>query len=177
MPRPDLSRVPDYYHKYISQVKEDDLMVALQKQTKKIARFLRKIPSDKRNYRYAEGKWTIKEVLQHIIDAERVFAYRALCFARKDSTPLPSFDENLYADNSKAAGRKWKDLVNEFVAVRVSTLLLFGSFDEEQMEASGTASGKSVYAGGIGFIIAGHANHHLNIIKAKYMKQTIKNEK
>jgi glycerophosphoryl diester phosphodiesterase len=108
-------------------------------------------------------------VLQHIIDAERVFAYRALCFARKDTTPLPGFDENIFADHSKAEQRKWKELVKEFRAVRESTELLFSSFDEDQLEAAGMASGKSVYVMGIGFIIAGHTNHHMKVIKERYL--------
>jgi hypothetical protein len=101
MSRPDLTRVPEHFHNYINQAKGKDLMKSLRKQTGKFLRFLDKIPKDKRNYRYAEDKWTIKEMLQHIIDAERIFDYRALCFARKDTTSLPSFDENSYADNSK----------------------------------------------------------------------------
>lgn len=169
MPRPDLTRVPDYYHNYINQAEGDDLIDILKKQTRSFEQFLEEIPKSKRKYRYAEDKWTIKEVLQHIIDAERVFAYRALCFARKDATPLPSFDENNYADNSKADQRKWKDLVNEFRAVRESTELLFSSFDDEQLETAGTASGKSNYVLAIGFIIAGHANHHIKVTKERYL--------
>jgi uncharacterized damage-inducible protein DinB len=169
MPRPDLTRIPEYYHQYINQVKGNDLMKCLNKQTGTFLQFLKKIPKDKRNYRYAEGKWTIKEVLQHVIDAERVFAYRAMCFARKDATPLPSFDENNYAGNSKAEKRKWKDLVNEFLVVRWSTEYLFDSFDDEQLETEGTASGKSNYVLAIGFIIAGHANHHIKVTKERYL--------
>jgi uncharacterized damage-inducible protein DinB len=162
MPRPDLTRVPEYYHQYINQTEGEDLNKLLKKQTRTFEKFLEDIPKAKRNFQYAENKWTIKEVLQHIIDAERVFA-------RKDATPLPSFDENSYADNAKCENRKWKDLVNEFQAVRQSTESLFNSFDDEQMDASGTASGKSVYVMGIGFIIAGHANHHIKIIKERYL--------
>ncbi|HWR32942.1 MAG TPA: DinB family protein [Chitinophagaceae bacterium] len=169
MPRPDLSRVPEYYHQYINQVDGDDLMGVLQKQTRSLLKFLKEIPKDKRNYRYADDKWTVKEVLQHIIDTERIFAYRALCFARKDTTPLPSFEENDYAANCKADKRKWKDMISEFEAVRQSTVTLFDSFDEEQLESNGTASGKSSYVLGIGFIIAGHANHHLNVMKERYL--------
>ncbi len=172
MPRPDLTRVPDFYHNYINQAKGNDLMKVLRKQTGSFLQFLKKIPKDKRNYRYAEGKWTIKELLQHIIDAERIFAYRALCFARKDATPLPSFDENSYAANAKGESRKWKDLVNEFLVVRWSTEYLFDSFDDEQLETAGTASGKSNYVLAIGFIIAGHANHHINVMKERYLTPT-----
>lgn len=169
MPRPDLSRVPEFYHTYINQVDGDDLMSVLQKQTKSFLKLLKEIPKDKRSYRYADSKWTIKEVLQHIIDAERIFAYRALCFARKDATALPSFEENDYAANCKAENRKWKDLVNEFEVVRQATIALFDSFDDEQLDTAGTASGKSNYVSGIGFTIAGHANHHANVIKEKYL--------
>jgi uncharacterized damage-inducible protein DinB len=169
MPRPDLSRLPEFYHNYINQVDGDELMNVLQKQTRPFLKLMKEIPKKKRNYRYAEGKWSIKEVLQHIIDAERIFAYRALCFARKDITPLPGFEENDYAANCKAENRKWADMIRDFEAVRQSTIALFDSFDDEQLETSGTASGKSNYVLGIGFIIAGHANHHVNIIKEKYL--------
>ena len=169
MPRPDLSRVPEWYHNYINQVQENNLLKALQNQTGSFIKFLKKLPAEKRNYCYAKGKWTIKEVLQHIIDAERIFAYRALCFARQDATPLPGFDENSYADNSKAAKRDWNDLMEEFKIVRRSTQILFGSFDDEQMETTGTASGNLIYVMAIGFIIAGHLNHHVTIIKERYL--------
>jgi len=169
MPRPDLTRVPEYYYQYINQAEGEDLKETLNKQNRAFEKFLKNIPKEKRNYRYANGKWTIKEVLQHIIDAERIFAYRALSFARKDTTPLPGFDENNYAANSKGEQRKWKDLVNEFQSVRQSTGLLFSSFDDEQLESGGTANGKSNYVLAIGFIIAGHANHHIKVIKEKYL--------
>lgn len=169
MARPDLSRVPEWYHRYINQVQENDLATALQNQTKDFELFLTSLPAGKRDYRYVEGKWTIKEVLQHLIDAERIFAYRALCFARKDATPLPGFDENSYADNSKAAARDWEQLVEEFKVVRQSTNILFNSFDNDQLESPGNASGKPVYVLGIGFIIVGHINHHVTVIKERYL--------
>lgn len=169
MPRPDLSRVPAYFHNYINQVNENDLAEAIQNQTKIFFTFLSSIPSDKIDFSYAHGKWTIKEVLQHIIDAERVFAYRALCFARKDSTPLPGFDENSYADNSKAAARNWVDMVEEFKYLRQSSTLLFKSFDSEQLDAVGIANSNSNYVLGIGFILVGHVNHHMAVITNKYL--------
>lgn len=169
MPRPDLSRVPEWYHRYINQVSEIDLNEAIRIQTSDFISFLASLPADKIEYRYAEDKWTIKEVLQHIIDTERIFAYRALCFARKDTTPLPGFDENSYADNSKASGRDWNEMLEEFKAVRQSTAILFKSFDSNQLETNGIASGKTVYVLGIGFIIVGHINHHIAVIKEKYL--------
>ena len=167
--RPDLSRVPEYYHGYINQVLENDLMPAIKAHTAAFIEFFNSIPANKRDYRYAEGKWTIKEVLQHIIDAERVFAYRALCFARKDATPLPSFDENAYADHSRAENRDWDDLMEEFKAMRKSNEILFGSFNEEQLETTGTASGKSNYVLAICYIVIGHASHHIKVTKERYL--------
>lgn len=169
MPRPDLTFIPEWYHNYIKCVEEDDLMDALRKQTPHFLSFLESIPVEKREYSYATEKWTIKTVLQHIIDAERIFIYRALCFARKDTTSLPGFDEKTYANNSNADKRDWDGMVEEFKAVRKSTALLFGSLTEEQLQAAGIANGNSVYVEGIGFIIVGHAKHHENVIIERYL--------
>ena len=169
MPRPDLSRVPEFYHNYISHVKEDELMQAFSNNTALILDFLQKIPEQKREYRYAENKWTVKEVIQHIIDAERIFIYRALRFARKDMTPLPGFDEKQYAETAKAGKRNWDDLIEEFKAVRKSSELLFASFDEEQLDASGIANEDSNYVLGFGYITVGHSLHHMNVIKERYL--------
>ncbi len=169
MPRPDLTRVPEFYHNYINQVKEEDLMNALKSNTSAFLSFMKSIPIEKHDYRYAEGKWTIRELLQHLIDTERVFCYRALRFARKDNTPLPGFNENLFAANAKADKRKWVDLIIEFEAVRKSTEILFNSFDEEQLESSGISNNHPIYVLAIGFICAGHCNHHINIIKERYL--------
>lgn len=169
MSRPDFSRVPDFFHKYINQVTEDDLMTAINNNTGSMMAFLNSIPVQKHDYRYAENKWTIKEVLQHIIDAERIFIYRALRFARKDTTPLPGFDENLFAENAKADKRKWNDLVNEFAAVRKSTEMLFSSFDNEQLESEGHSNGHSNYVLGMGFICVGHCTHHKKVIEERYL--------
>ena len=169
MARPDLSRVPEFYHGYISQVQENDLMEAFKNGTLTFTKFLESIPSSKHNYRYAEGKWTIKEVLQHIIDAERVFNYRALRFARKDPAPLPGFDENIFAANAKVEKRNWNDLLDEFKTVRRSSEQLFTSFDEEQLNATGIASNHSNYVLGFGYIIVGHSLHHMKVIKERYL--------
>jgi DinB superfamily len=169
MPRPDLSRVPEYYHRYINQVTQGELAAAFAWQATTLQPFLRSIPFDKVEYRYAEGKWSVKELLQHLIDAERIFAYRALCFARKDDTPLPGFDENMYADNCMISHRDWNEMLDEFWMVRKTTELLFNSFNKEQLNASGVASNSSTYVLGIGFIIAGHLNHHIAVLKERYL--------
>jgi DinB superfamily len=166
--RPDLSRVGNWYHNYINLVPDDDLTVAFDKQSASLIRFFETVPPGKYDYRYAGDKWTIKEVLQHIIDAERVFSYRALRFARKDSTPLPGFDENLFASHAKASDRNWDKLMEELKVVRRSSELLFHSFDEEQLQSNGISSNSPNYVLAIGFIIVGHALHHQKIIKERY---------
>ncbi|MFI5185197.1 MAG: DinB family protein [Chitinophagales bacterium] len=167
--RPDLTRVPQFYHNYINHVRENDLMTAFKNQTPFVIDFFQNLPADKIDYAYAAGKWTIKEVLQHIIDAERVFSYRALRFARKDPTPLPGFDENLFAENSKAGKRSWDDLLEEFKAVRKATQWLYSSFDDEQLNATGTSNNNSNYVLAFGYISVGHSLHHLNVIKERYL--------
>ena len=165
----DLARVPEWYHKYISQIKENQLSKAFEEQSGPFARFLQDLHEEKRDYRYAEGKWSIKELLQHLIDAERIFCYRALRFARKDQTPLAGFDENEYAANAKTENRKWDDLVNEFNLVRKSTEIFFNSLDEEQLETDGVSSGNTIYVKALGFIIVGHLSHHLQVIRERYL--------
>ena len=167
----DLSRVPEYYYKYINLVNENDLDQAFQKHQTDLIATLSEVPADKWDYSYAEGKWTIKEVVQHIIDGERIFCYRALCFARKDKTALPGFDENTYAAASKADKRSKDDLIEELQATQTSSAQLFRSFDEEQLNESGVANGKSVYVKAIGYIIVGHALHHKNILLERYLQE------
>lgn len=169
MPRPDLSRVPSFYHNYINQVPEDDLIPAFNRHGPALIAFLESIPGEKHDYRYAEGKWTIKELLQHLIDGERIFLYRSLCFARGDKTPLPGFEENDYAENSKASKRNWADLLEEFKSVRRSGELLFSSFDNEQLNATGISNNSSNYVLAFGFIIIGHCIHHKKIIEERYL--------
>lgn len=167
--RPDLSRVPSFYHTYINHVPQDDLVEAFRVQGPAFIKFLESIPPEKRDYAYDKGKWTIKEVVQHIIDAERVFSYRALRFARKDPTPVPGFDENIFARNAKADKRDWNNLVEEFKAVRMSSEYLFDSFDDDQLDATGTANNNSIYVLALGFVMIGHAMHHIRITKERYL--------
>ena len=168
MPRPDLSKIPIFFHNYIQQVEGNDLMAAIKKQNNSLFKFLKSIPVEKRDFRYAKGKWTIKEMLQHIIDTERIFAYRGLCIARKETVSLPGFDENNYAGNSKAKKRDWNDLVEELKAVRHATEILYASFDKEQMTTFGVSNNHPISVAAIGFILVGHINHHVKVIKEKY---------
>lgn len=169
MSRPNLDRVPPFYYNYISLVKDDLLDDAFNKHQNEYPRLLQGIQEEKWNHHYAEDKWTIKEVVQHVIDAERIFNYRALCFARKEAASLPGFNENSYAAYSKANQRSGADLLSELNIVQQSSALLFKSFDEEQLESTGIANNSSIYVRAIGFIIIGHALHHARILEERYL--------
>ena len=160
---------PDYVRNYVSLTKDDDVVLSLEKNTRAFSKFLNKIPRSKFDYAYAEGKWTIREMLQHIIDTERVFSYRAVSFARRDSTPLPGFEESQWAANADAAGRKWKDLRREFEALRDSNKYLIGSLTDQQLLLTGKASGNDLNVLAIGFLFAGHVEHHMKIISERYL--------
>lgn len=131
--------------------------------------FVRDIPMDKYDYRYAPGKWTIKQIIQHVIDSERIFAYRALRFARNDKTQLPGFNENEYADNVDADRRNLQDLLTEFSIVRHSTIAMFKSFTQDDLLRTGVASENTVSVRALGFMVIGHQNHHIKIFKERYL--------
>jgi hypothetical protein len=173
MPKPSPPSYPGYFQKYIDQVPEQDLPAAFSNQLPVINSFLSSIPEERSTYAYAAGKWTIKELLQHIIDTERIFNYRALCFARKETASLPGFEENDYAANSNANSRSWQSLVEEFLAVRHATELMFSSFSDEALASSGTSNNNHVTAGSIGFITIGHFYHHKKIIEEKYLEEQL----
>jgi uncharacterized damage-inducible protein DinB len=149
-------------------VKQDNLHKAFLHNHNAIS-FLRKIPKKKWEYRYAEGKWTIKELVQHVIDAERIFCYRALAIARKEKTAAPAFDENEYGASSKADKRTKKELISELRAVQRGSLKLFDSFDEEQLQTIGNVSNYTIDVNTIGFVILGHTLHHIKMLKERYL--------
>ena len=169
MSKPIPSSYPAYFKRYVDQVAEDDLSAAFANQLPVIKKFLSSIPEEKSMYAYDTGKWTLKEVLQHIIDAERIFNYRALCFARKETASLPGFDENLYADNSNANSRSWKELIDEFLTVRQSTEYMYRSFSEDMLDHPGVANNNPATAKSFGFITLGHFNHHKKVIEERYL--------
>jgi DinB superfamily len=160
-----------HFLNYINKAKDTDVVKAIRYSTKESKKFLRHIPAKKRNHAYAEGKWTIKELLQHMIDSERVFAYRALRFARLDATALPGFDENTWAAAANKTSRKWTSLVKEFETVRAATEILFESFGEAELLFTGTASNQPLNALALGYVIAGHTRHHLDIIEERYLSK------
>ena len=169
MPKPVQGTFPAHFENYVSQVKETDLKEALKNQQDIVDNFFEAIPEEKTNTGYAAGKWTLKEVLQHIIDAERIFNYRALSFARKETASLPSFEENEYADNSNANTRSWKSLCDEMKAVRKSTEFLYNSFSDETLNSSGIANNKPTTVLAMGFTTVGHLTHHKRIIEERYL--------
>ncbi|NHM07468.1 DinB family protein [Flavobacterium sp. CYK-4] len=159
-----------HYAPYIAAVSNEyNLIEELEISVHRLIKFVQNIPMDKFDYRYAEGKWTIKDILLHLIDAERIFAYRALRFARKDKTPLPSFDENVYVDEARANTRSIQDLLTELAVVRQATLSLFKSFSEEDLLQVGTASNHPMSVRALGFVIIGHQNHHQRVFVERYL--------
>ena len=163
------ANAPEYFHKYIQLVPSSDLETAFKLHQTDLLSLLEGIDSDKWDHRYAPDKWTIKELVQHIIDTERVFAYRALCVARKEKQSLPGFEEKDYAAASKAGKRDPHDLMEELGLVQKSTAKLFESFDNEQLNQVGIANGKSVSTKALGYIIIGHVIHHKHILEEKYL--------
>lgn len=170
MPRPQPNDYAAYYTTYISKVEGDNVKDIIRTYSEPLLQFYSSLPEDKADYKYAEGKWSVKELLLHIIDAERIFSYRALRIARKDETPLPGFDENAYTPASKASERTLQSLKDEFAAVRKATDIMLDSFDEEQLSQKGTASNQPVTANAIAFIMFGHMIHHRQVLEERYFK-------
>ncbi|MBK0368503.1 DinB family protein [Flavobacterium agrisoli] len=158
-----------FHATYIKAIENVDLLEELEISLHDFIKFVQNIPMDKFDYRYAEGKWTIKEIIQHIIDSERIFAYRALRISRNDQTPLPGFEQNDYVINTDANRRGLQELLTEFSAVRHSNVLLFKSFSEEQLIRMGVASDQSISVRAIGFLIIGHLKHHQNVFQERYL--------
>lgn len=169
--RPEKSDYPEYYEKYIAKVAGNPLdeLVA---NHKTLRRMVSRLSRKQLNYRYAEGKWTIKEILVHLIDGERVFCYRALRFARKDTTPLPGFEENEWVPNSNAGNRKLRSILREFDAVRKSTIELFSNMNKEMLNCSGIANDQPISVRAILFVIAGHEMHHMRIMLERYIEKS-----
>ena len=167
--RPAADEFAQWYAGYIAQVPGDDALTALIASRAKTAALLAGIPAAKEGYRYAPGKWTVREVVGHIIDAERIFGYRLLRVARGDATPLASFDENRYVPEGRFEERRLADLAAELNTVRDSTLALLGGLDADRLARRGIASEKPVSARAIAWIIAGHELHHLRVLGEKYL--------
>ncbi len=167
--KPPIQELPEYCIPYISKVTEDSLITALEHSMSSTIALMDSIPEEKSDYAYAAGKWTIREVIRHIIDCERIFSYRALRFSRLDPTPLPGFEEDDYIENTKAQHQSMKELREEYVHVRVSTIMLYKPMTEKMLDFKGSANNKSFSARIIGFMTAGHNQHHCNVLRERYL--------
>jgi len=167
--RPSADEHAAYYGTYIGAVPDGDILATLSQQLESTPALLRGLSDQQGMFAYAEGKWNLKEVVGHIIDCERIFAYRALRIARGDQTPLPSFAENDFAKFGGYASRTLSDITDEFQHLRVSTLDLLSHLDESAWVRRGIASNNPVSVRAMAWIIAGHERHHMNIIRERYL--------
>ena len=164
-----IEQVAPYYHRYIQLVPGANALAYLQNNLENTLGFLQGISEEKSQFAYQPGKWSIKEVVGHLLDTERVFAYRALCIARNDKTSLPGFEENDYVAHAHFNRIPWTDLLKQYKNQRISTMDLYGSFDEEAMQREGTANIAPTNVKALLFITAGHEIHHLNVLRERYL--------
>jgi hypothetical protein len=167
--RPKADEYAEYYGRYIEHVPPGDVMQGLETQLADTLALVRGMPESRGEHRYAPGKWTIKEVLGHLADSERVFAYRLMRIARADATPLPGFEQDDYVRNGGFSGRTLADLAQELDFVRRANLVLLASLGDEAMALRGTASNHPVSARALVYIIAGHERHHVKILRSRYL--------
>lgn len=167
--RPKSSDYASYYDRYISKIQTEDIIIYLKNQEIEFCKLIDSISEKEGSFRYAEGKWSIKELLGHIIDTERIMSYRALCIARGEAKHLPGFEHDDYVSNGNFDDRTLTDLMDEFAHLRKSNIILFRSFNAEVMNRFGTASENKISVLALLFIIAGHLLHHQEILLEKYL--------
>jgi len=167
--RPESDEHVPYYQKYIDRVPDGDIVVTLASQVENTLSFLRTVSEENAGRAYAEGKWTIKQVLGHLIDTERIFTYRALCVGRNDKTWLPGFEQDDYVANANFNARTLESFIEELVSVRRATVNLFKHFTDEEWRRRGIANQKEISARAIAYMAAGHELHHLEILKTRYL--------
>ena len=167
--RPEPTEYAEYYGRYIGLVPEDDLCAAMAAQSKATSDFLRAIPAASGDLRYAPGKWSIKEVIGHIIDAERVFAHRAMWFARLDAQPLPGFDQDPWVNAAAFGEQPLDELIAEFESVRRGNLYFFKHLAPEAWLRRGTASGNEITVRALAYILVGHERYHLDVLRTRYL--------
>ncbi len=164
------SEYNEYYSRYINMVNEDiELISGYEDDKKMVIDFFNSIPENKLEYRYAENKWTIKEVLQHIIDTERIFMYRFLCISRNDKTPLAGYEQDDYIIPSEANYKSMEALIEEFKMTRLYSQNLIKSISEKNLSNIGTASNSQISARACAFLLLGHSIWHINVIKERYL--------
>jgi uncharacterized damage-inducible protein DinB len=170
--KPDETEYVPYYGKYVSLVPSGDIVGVLGEQINETLALLRSIPEERAGFRYAPGKWSIKELVGHLIDSERIFSYRALRFARNDETALPGYEQDDYISNGSFDDTALEDLAAEFASVRQATVLLFKHLSQDAWTRRGSANESEVSVRGLAHIIAGHELHHRNILRDKYLTQS-----
>ncbi len=169
MQRPQTNEFAPYYRTYISLIEGDNVLPVLDAQTAELRAIFSQMPEEKGTYAYAEGKWTLKEMLSHIIDGERIFAYRILRISRGDETPIEGFEQDGYIENSNANNRSFADLLEEFDLQRRSNLLMVNNLSDENASRMGTASGAGISSRALTYIMAGHVTHHVGVLKERYL--------
>jgi len=169
MERPNRNEYADYYHTYVGKVPDGDIVERLEAQCSEMESLAASIGEEKGNYRYAEGKWSIKEVIGHVNDVDRVFGYRMVAFARGDSTPIPGMEQDDWVREANFDARALADLAAEFVAIRRGLVALCRSLDDEALMRTGTASGVEFTARAVPWVLAGHVLHHLAVIRDRYL--------
>ena len=167
--RPDPSEYVTYFAQYIDKVPDGDVLTLLARQVEETASALAKLSEKAAGFRYAPGKWSIKEIVGHVADTERIFVYRALCFARGEKQSLPGFDENSYVAGARFDARRLADHLAELRAVRAATLAFFSGLDAEELLRRGTANERQYTVRAIPFIVAGHERHHVGVIRERYL--------
>lgn len=167
--RPETSEYPPYTEGYISRVPDGDIVATLGKQLEETLVLIQGIPEARGDFRYAEGKWSIKELIGHVIDSERVFAYRALRFGRGDATPLTGFEQDDFVRGADFNKRSLNDLADEYEHVRRATISLLANLDESAWDRRGAANNNEVSVRALAFIIAGHERHHADILRTRYL--------
>ena len=169
MSKPQPAEYDPYYQKYISLVPEDEIIPALDSQMNELAELLKDVPEEKGTFAYADGKWTVKEVLSHLIDSERIFAYRAIRIARGDKTPIEGFEQDGYIENSHANRRAIADLIEEFTLLRKANLMFFSNLETGDWVRTGTANSVEISVRSLAWIMVGHVRHHVNILRLSYL--------
>ena len=168
MQRPAETEYAPFYAGYVALVPETDILAALDSQVGEIRRLAGSVPAEREGYRYAEGKWSIRQVLGHLVDGERIFGYRAFCISRGEQAALPSFDENQYVAAAGSDSIPLRELVEELALVRQANLVALRRFDAREWAQVGTASGRSVSVRALTWIMAGHPRHHVNVLRERY---------
>lgn len=169
MNRPEKEEYAAYYETYVSLVAETDIVAALENQIAALQKLFAGVSEEKENFRYAEGKWSIRELLGHLIDGERVFSYRALRISRGDQTPLAGFEENSYVAGSNFGNTELADLTAEFSSLRQSNVLLFKNLTDQMWLRTGTASDAAVSVRALAYIMVGHVSHHAHVLRERYL--------